>query len=142
MPDLPALLKGDESTPVATVLEAARLQGRSTGLVVTSEFPHATPAGFSSHYIRRGAMDLLAEQQVYQGMDVVLGGGRQYLDPSARKDKEDLVKVLRDRGYAYVTDRASLLGGQAGQAVGRVRPERGWSATWTAIRGSSLLSPR
>jgi alkaline phosphatase len=109
MPDLPELLKGDESTPVATVLEAARLQGRSTGLVVTCEFPHATPAGFSAHYVQRNAMELLAEQQVYLGMDVVLGGGRRYLDPAARKDKEDLVKVLRDRGYSYVTDRASLL---------------------------------
>jgi alkaline phosphatase len=122
MPDLPELLEGDESTPVATVLEAARLQGRSTGLVVTCEFPHATPAGFSSHYIKRSAMDLLAEQQVYQGMDVVLGGGRQYLDPAARKDKEDLVKVLRDRGYAYVTDRASLLAAKPGKLWGAFAP--------------------
>jgi alkaline phosphatase len=118
MPDLPELLKGDESTPVATVLEAARFQGRSTGLVVTCEFPHATPAGFSSHYVQRNAMDLLAEQQVYQGMDVVLGGGRRYLDPSARKDKEDLVKILRDKGYTYVTDRSSLLAAKPGKLWG------------------------
>jgi len=122
MPGLPELLKGDESTPVASVLEAARLQGRSTGLVVTSEFPHATPAGFSSHYVQRSAMDLLAEQQVYQGMNVVLGGGRRYLDPSARKDKEDLVKVLRDRGYAYVTDRESLLAAGTGRLWGAFAP--------------------
>jgi alkaline phosphatase len=109
MPGLPELSKGDESTPVATILEAARLDGRSTGLVVTCEFPHATPAGFSSHFTQRSAMDLLAEQQVYQNMDVVLGGGRKYLDPAARKDKEDLVKVLRERGYRYITDRQSML---------------------------------
>lgn len=122
MPGLPELLKGDESTPVANVLEAARLQGRSTGLVVTCEFPHATPAGFSSHYVQRNAMDLLAEQQVYQGLDVVLGGGRRYLDPSLRKDKEDLVKVLRDRGYAYVTDRESLLAARPGKLWGAFAP--------------------
>jgi alkaline phosphatase len=118
MPGLPELLKGDESTPVASILEAARLQGRSTGLVVTCQFPHATPAGFSSHYIQRNAMDLLAEQQVYLGMDVVLGGGRKYLDPAARKDKEDLVKVLRERGYLYVTDRDGLQAAKAGKLWG------------------------
>ncbi len=122
MPGLPELRKGEESTPVATILEAARLQGRSTGLVVTCEFPHATPAGFSSHSIQRNEMDLLAEQQVYGGMDVVLGGGRRYLDPSARRDKEDLLKVLRDRGYAYVTDRESLLAAKPGKLWGAFAP--------------------
>ncbi|MCX6559047.1 MAG: alkaline phosphatase [Candidatus Aminicenantes bacterium] len=108
MPGVQALGEGEANTPVATVLEAAKARGFAAGLVVTCEFPHATPAGFSSHYIQRSAMDLLAEQQVYQGMDVVLGGGRKYLDPKSRKDKEDLVRVLQDRGYRYLTDPAEL----------------------------------
>ena len=109
MPDVPPLPDGAASSPVATVLEAARRKGLGTGLVVTSEFPHATPAGLAGHFIQRGQMNLLAEQMVYQGIDVVLGGGRKYLDPAVRTDKEDLVKVLRDRGYAQVTDKAGLL---------------------------------
>jgi alkaline phosphatase len=104
MPGVPDLAPGTASTPLATVLEGARMSGLSTGLVVTSEFCHATPAGFSSHYTQRSAMNHLAEQQVYQSMDVVLGGGWKYLDPAQRKDKEDLVKVLRERGTTYVTD--------------------------------------
>jgi alkaline phosphatase len=37
--------------PMATLLEAAKqLQGKSTGLVVTCVFPHATPADCSAHY--------------------------------------------------------------------------------------------
>ncbi len=118
MPDVPPLPDGGASSPVATLLEAARRKGLGTGLVVTCEFPHATPAGFASHYIQRSQMNLLAEQMVYQDMDVVLGGGRKYLDPAARPDKEDLVKVLRDRGYLYVTNRADMLEAKSGRLWG------------------------
>ncbi len=118
MPDVPPLPDGGASSPVATVLEAARRKGLATGLVVTCEFPHATPAGFASHHIQRNQMNLLAEQMVYQDMDVVLGGGRKYLDPAARPDKEDLVKVLRDRGYLYVTNRADMLEAKSGRLWG------------------------
>jgi alkaline phosphatase len=118
MPDVPPLPDGGASSPVATVLEAARRKGLGTGLVVTCEFPHATPAGFASHYIQRSQMNLLGEQMVYQDMDVVLGGGRKYLDPASRPDKEDLVKVLRDRGYLYVTDRTQMLEARSGKLWG------------------------
>ena len=118
MPDVPPLPDWWASSPVATVLEAARRKGLATGLVVTCEFPHATPAGFASHHIQRNQMNLLAEQMVYQDMDVVLGGGRKYLDPAARPDKEDLVKVLRDRGYLYVTNRAAMLEAKSGRLWG------------------------
>lgn len=118
MPGVPDLVPGTASTPLATVLEGARLSGLSTGLVVTSEFCHATPAGFSSHYIQRTALNHLAEQQVYQSMDVVLGGGWKYLEPALRKDKEDLIRVLRERGYRYVTDRPSMLASPPGKLWG------------------------
>ena len=118
MPDVLPLPDGGAAWPVATVLEAARRKGLATGLVVTSEFPHATPAGFASHFIQRGQMNLLAEQMVYQDIDVVLGGGRKYLDPTKRSDKEDLVKVLRDRGYLYVTKRAEMLEAKKGRLWG------------------------
>ena len=118
MPGVPDLAPGTASTPLATVLEGARLSGLSTGLVVTCEFPHATPAGFSSHYTQRSAMNHLAEQQVYQSMDVVLAGGWKYLDPAQRKDKEDLVKVLVERGYRYVTDGESMLAAPPGKLWG------------------------
>ncbi|MDR1153114.1 MAG: alkaline phosphatase [Bacteroidales bacterium] len=62
--------------PLATVLEAARiLQGKSTGLVVTCEFPHATPADCSSHYYNRGNYQYIAPQIAYNNLDVVFGGG-------------------------------------------------------------------
>lgn len=108
MPGLESLKPGDERRPVGTVLEAAKLKGLSTGLVATSQIPHATPAGFSSHYPDRNAYEILIEQQVYNGVDVVFGGGSDYLDPNKRSDKEDLIKILKDRGYKYITTRGEL----------------------------------
>lgn len=53
--------------------------GRSTGIISTSEFMHATPADFASHDVSRSNYDNLAEQIVYNGLDVVLGGGTPFL---------------------------------------------------------------
>lgn len=108
MPGLKAIKPGEERRPVATILEAAKLKGMSTGLVATSQIPHATPAGFSSHYPDRDAYEILIEQQVYNDIDVVFGGGSDYLNPDKRSDGEDLVKVLKDRGYEYITTREEL----------------------------------
>ena len=67
--------------PLTTLLEAAKLEKKSTGLVVTCEFSHATPASFASHYYDRGAEEILTKQMVYNNIDVVLGGGSKYLEP-------------------------------------------------------------
>ncbi len=62
--------------PLATVLEAARIEKKkSTGLVVTVEFPHATPADCSSHHYKRNRYSLLGSQMAYQNLDVMFGGG-------------------------------------------------------------------
>ncbi|MDR1808964.1 MAG: alkaline phosphatase [Prevotella sp.] len=62
--------------PLVTILEAARIeQNKATGLVVTCEFPHATPADCSAHYYSRGAYDKLAPQMAYNNLNVMFGGG-------------------------------------------------------------------
>jgi alkaline phosphatase len=62
--------------PLTTLLEAARiLQQKSTGLVFTCEFPHATPADCSAHSYNRGRYDWIAPQMVHNDLDVVIGGG-------------------------------------------------------------------
>ncbi|MCX7709146.1 MAG: alkaline phosphatase [Clostridia bacterium] len=103
MPGVAAVKEENKRKPVATVLEAANLNGKATGLVATSNIQHATPAAYSSHYPDRSQYEILGEQQVYNNMTAVLGSGYQYLMGDKRKDKEDLIKVLKDRGYDYVT---------------------------------------
>ena len=61
--------------PIATIVEAAERNGMATGIVSTSNVQHATPADFTAHNPNRNNYEDLAEQQVYQGMEVVLGAG-------------------------------------------------------------------
>ncbi|MEK5080796.1 alkaline phosphatase [Solibacillus sp. FSL W7-1436] len=99
----------DAFTPVANVLEGAKQLGKATGIVSTSEIQHATPASFSSHVTSRSNYDDIGEQQVYQNMDVILGGGYDYLKSENRKDGENLISVIEDKGYDLVTTRDELL---------------------------------
>jgi alkaline phosphatase len=100
--------------PLATVLEGAKLTGRATGVVATSNVQHASPADFTAHTHDRSNYLEIGEQQVYQDMDVVLSGGEQYLLPrgvggGVRTDNENLVEVVKAKGYAYVTNRDQML---------------------------------
>lgn len=99
--------------PLATILEGAKVSGYATGLVATSSIQHATPAAFSAHVEHRLKYDEIAEQQVYQGFDLVLGGGLQYLLPKnstggLRSDGKNLVSTLKELGYGFVTNRTEL----------------------------------
>lgn len=101
-PGLKSIKEEDKLRPVANVLEGAKRTGRATGIVATAEIQHATPAGFSAHHVNRKHFDVIAEQQVYQNIDVVLGGGKAALLPIKRKDGEDLVKVIQNKEYDFV----------------------------------------
>lgn len=59
----------------ATLLEAAKSAGMRTGLVVTSELTHATPAAFSSHSVSRLDYALIGRQLLEANVDVAFGGG-------------------------------------------------------------------
>jgi len=108
MPGVPLPAAGQENRPLATVLEAARLAGKSTGLVATSEIMHATPADFSAHSPSRKAYDDLSEQQVHNRLDVVFGGGAKFLEAKGRKDGEDMFKALKEQGYEIIKTPAEL----------------------------------
>lgn len=84
--------------PLATLLEAAKiLQHKSTGLVFTCEFPHATPADCSAHSYKRSRYSAIAPQMVHNHLDVVMGGGVSYL-------KDNLQQDLRNEGYSIYLD--------------------------------------
>ena len=61
--------------PLTTVLEAAKMLGKSTGLVCTCYFPHATPADCSAHCYNRDKYDEIASQQAHNRINVIIGGG-------------------------------------------------------------------
>jgi alkaline phosphatase len=105
----------DEAT-LGTVLEAAKMKGMKTGLVVTSVINHATPAAFSAHTLDRDGYAIIAAQQVGyshplgQNVDVLMGGGACYFKPSSnadscREDEVDLLDHARTLGYHITEDR-------------------------------------
>ncbi|MED1410907.1 MULTISPECIES: alkaline phosphatase [Bacillus] len=108
--------------PVANVLEGAKRSGRATGIIATSEIQHATPASFSAHHANRKNFEVISEQQVYQNIDVVLGGGKAALLPPTssgiRKDNENLVTVIQDKGYDFVETKDALLNSKSNKIWG------------------------
>jgi alkaline phosphatase len=84
--------------PLATILEAAKYQqNKSTGLVVTVEFPHATPAACAAHYYARGEYKYIASQMAYQNLDVMFGGGNSILT-------DDIKQHFKNTGTALIQD--------------------------------------
>ncbi|MED3801639.1 alkaline phosphatase [Lysinibacillus xylanilyticus] len=125
-PGLKQIAKEDAFRPVANVLEGAKQKGKATGLISTSEIQHATPAGFSAHVNNRSQYDNIAEQQIYQNIDVVLGGGFESLAPgttkNARKDGENLVDVLKEENYDIVKTRDELFKSKSSKIWGSFAP--------------------
>ncbi len=127
MPFVSAVKPEDMNKPLPTLMDAARMAGKSTGTVFTCELTDATPATFLSHAYTRDNAQSIAEQMVYSGVDVLLGGGSGYLVPGKedinRKDGEDLTKILKSNGYEYVTDKAGLMNSKTNKIWGLFNPE-------------------
>lgn len=114
-----------DTEPCGTILEALKLQGYMTGLVVTTRITDATPAAFSSHVDQRRQEDMIAEQQLGEYLlgrmvDLIIGGGRCHFLPQSvkdgcRSDDRNLVKEAQhEKGWHYVGDRElfdELVGG-------------------------------
>ena len=91
--------------PVASVLEAAKLAGKATGVVATSRITHATPAAFYTHVENRNWPNDIMEHLVYNNVDVAFGGGKRHLlltSDGGKRSDEDLMSVLLERGYQFV----------------------------------------
>lgn len=89
--------------PIVSLTEATRLlHNRKIGVVMTSEFPHATPADATSHSYSRKRYDWIIPQMVYNSIDVLIGGGAGLL-------RNEQAKYLEDKGYGvYCNDHTSL----------------------------------
>ncbi|RAR09286.1 alkaline phosphatase [Stemphylium lycopersici] len=116
-----------DHVPCGTVLEAAKMAGYMTGLVVTTRLTDATPACFAAHVNMRSEEDRIAEQMVGdyplgRMVDIMFGGGRCHFlpnstgDASCRADDRDVVAYAKKNGFNYISDRAGfdkLKGGAA-----------------------------
>ena len=108
--------------PLATVLEGAKLEGKATGLVATSEIPHPTPAVYAAHVDDRGNYHDIIEQMVYNDVDVVFAGGKDFLSASWRADGEDLIAALDAKGYQFVETEDEMMDLGSGKVWGMFAP--------------------
>lgn len=95
-----------DKAPVETVLEWAKQQGKKTGVVVTSQVNHATPASYLAHNESRKNYNAIADSYVDNGIkaDILLGGGWKYF---IREDR-NLVNEYKTAGFHYIDDMQNL----------------------------------
>jgi len=117
---------GPDSTPVETVLEQAMARGKATGLMTTTAIFDATPAAFASHAITRSRFESITAQMVRSGVNVLMGGGRQFFRPGQRLDAFDLLAEVRQRfTYVETADELSRVDVNATDALFGLFAERG-----------------
>ncbi|XP_062439023.1 intestinal-type alkaline phosphatase-like [Rhea pennata] len=88
---------------VISVLERARKAGKAVGIVTTTRVQHASPAGTYAHVVNRnwyadasmpaaalsqGCKDIAWQLVRNVDINVILGGGRQYMTPAGTLDPE------------------------------------------------------
>ena len=85
---------------VETVLEFAKKQGKKTGIVVTSQINHATPAAYLAHNKSRKNYHAIANSYIDNGIkaDVYFGGGWKYF---LREDR-NLIDEFKAHGFQYI----------------------------------------
>ncbi|MCA1022200.1 alkaline phosphatase [Halobacillus litoralis] len=119
-----AIAKDLDKEDTKTVLEAAKEKGMSTGLVVTAQVNHATPAAYGAHNESRQNYDAIADDYFddqidgEHKIDVLLGGGTDYFI----RDDRDLTKEFQQDGYDYVTTTEEMADSDGGQILGLFAP--------------------
>ncbi|MCP4366400.1 MAG: alkaline phosphatase [Planctomycetes bacterium] len=85
-----------------TILEMAGDEGKSTGLVTTTEVTHATPAAFAAHDDSREHAAAIAEDYLRHSQpDVIMGGGLRVWNTVPLKE-------AKDAGYKVVFTKEEL----------------------------------
>jgi alkaline phosphatase len=99
-----------DKNPVETVLHRAKKKGMKTGVAVTSQIVHATPAAYIAHNESRRNYNEIADSFLddrINGMpkaDLMLGGGWDYF---LREDR-NLVEEFKSLGYQYADTYTAL----------------------------------
>lgn len=105
---------------VKSILEIAKDNGLSTGLVTTSAITDVTPASFVAHESNRESYESIARDFVKSGVDVFIGGG--YNNFAVRKDNQNLIDSLRRRGYEVETSMKGVLKSSSLKLAGLIAP--------------------
>lgn len=97
-----------DGTKLQTLVSLMKQAGVRCGLVTTTTITHATPAGFTVSCLTRKQEEVVAEEYLKVGVDVLLGGGGRFFDAAQRKDKRDLYTDFAAKGYTVVHTKPAL----------------------------------
>ncbi len=114
---------GDVAKPYGSVIEAAMLQGKATGVVSTDNITGATPAVWASHVRQRSNQNAIASQYLTSGLDVIFGGGKINFTTKEEKGKRTDKNIIPDyeaAGFKTAFDKKGLdaIPATAGKALG------------------------
>lgn len=85
-----------DGTPVESLIEVAKREGKRTGIVVTTYLQHATPAAFYAHINSRHEYLAITEQLVGSNLDIAIGGGMAFFE---ERYKENVEETLKNNGF-------------------------------------------
>lgn len=92
-------------TAITHLYENFEVLGKSTGVITSVPFCHATPAGFSTHHDNRDEYLILADQMLkVSTLDVVMGGGHPFFDDLGVAREKFKVKYISEETYNGVVD--------------------------------------
>jgi alkaline phosphatase len=117
-----AISVGPDGKSLNTILEMAKEKGKATGLVTTSGITDATPAAFAAHVDNRSKEDVIADQLIKSGTNILFGGRKSFFLPESekgrRKDGRNLLNEARQNGYSVVETAEEMKKAQGERILG------------------------
>jgi alkaline phosphatase len=119
----------ENEKPLEHAIDRAESLGKSTGVVTSVMFSHATPAGFSVHDRSRGNYEEIAKEMIERsGLEVIMGCGHPDYDKSGEALSEGT-----EKSYRYVGGEETWARVVSGQAGGDSNGD-GEADPWTLIQ--------
>lgn len=92
-----------------TIAEYAETLGKSSGVVTTVPFDHATPAAFAAHNTTRGHYYDIADEMIFKSkLDVIIGAGHPQYDRDGKLREKSKFKYVSETSWNMIST------GQAG----------------------------
>jgi alkaline phosphatase len=123
--------------PLTHAMQVAEGLGKSTGVVTSVEWTHATPAGFVAHNLSRNNYDQIGVEMVYDSAaDVIMGAGH----PCYSHDGEDNGCTNTFKYVGGETTWTELVAGTAGGDADGDGDDDPWTLIQTRAEFQALMS--
>jgi alkaline phosphatase len=127
---------GSDSTgkPLKSILKYAEENNLATGIVVTCDITHATPASFYANTTSRYQSDLISRHLIHTGIDIIVGGG--YDKFANQGDTLNLIDSLAAEKYEIIRSIDELKGSKSNKIAALLYPKH--PPKYTEGRGDML----